>query len=98
MKATENSALGRAGTEKRLRKSMDGGPRKANKTISNKRSIWAPKPKMSKLASNRLPIREIYFGLSDRHNTNISILFSENSFAEMILFWVMLLEKMSNGY
>ena len=51
-----------------------------------------------KLASNGVPIREIYFGLSERHNPNMSLLSPGNPFAEMILFWVLLLEKMSNMY
>jgi len=49
-------------------------------------------------ASNRVPIREIYFWFSERHNLNIDILSPGNSFAEMILFWVLLLEKMPNRY
>ena len=51
-----------------------------------------------KSASNRLPIRETNFGLSKRHNPNMSILAPENPFTEIILFWVLLLEKMSNRY
>jgi len=51
-----------------------------------------------KSASNRVPIRETYFGLPERHNPNMDILSPENSFAEMILFWVLLLEKMPNMY
>ena len=38
----------------------------------------------------------MHFRLSERHNPNMSILSSENSFVERILFWVLLLEKMSN--
>jgi len=49
-----------------------------------------------KSASNRVPIWETYFGLSKRHNPNISILSLGNPFAEMIIFWVLLLEKMLN--
>jgi hypothetical protein len=51
-----------------------------------------------KSASNRLPIRKIHFRLPERHNPNMSIFSLENPFAERILFWVMLLEKMSNEY
>jgi len=47
-----------------------------------------------KSVSNRLLIRKIHFRLSERHNSNMNILSPENPFAEMILFWVMLLEKM----
>jgi len=35
-----------------------------------------------KSASNRVPIRETYFGLPERHNPNISIISPENPFAE----------------
>jgi hypothetical protein len=48
--------------------------------------------------SNRVPIRETYFGLPERHNLNMDILSPGNSFAERILFWVLLLEKMPNRY
>ena len=51
-----------------------------------------------KSASNRVPIRETYFGLPERHNPNMSILCHGNLFVEMILFWVLLLEKMPNMY
>ena len=51
-----------------------------------------------KSVSNIVPIRETYFELSERHNPNIGIFFSGNPFAEMIFFWVWLLEKMSNMY
>ena len=37
-----------------------------------------------KSAPNRVPIRETYFELSERHNPNMSILLPETSFAEMI--------------
>ena len=40
----------------------------------------------SKLVSNRVPIRETYFGLSDRHNPNMSIIFPGNPFAERFFF------------
>ena len=70
-------------------------------TVSNKRPIY-PNPKWvtsdPKSASNRVPIREIYFGLPERHNPNMGILSPVNPFAERILFWVLLLEKMPNGY
>jgi len=51
-----------------------------------------------KSASSRVLIRETYFRLFERHNLNMSIISPVNLFAEMILFWVLLLEKMSNGY
>jgi hypothetical protein len=61
-----------------------------------------PNPKWvagdSKSASNRVPIRETHFGLSERHNPNMSIISPRNPFAERILFWVLLLEKISNRY
>ena len=57
---------------------------------------WAARDLKS--ASNRVPIRVTYFGLSERHDPNISILSPENPFAKMINFWVLLLEKMTNGY
>ena len=44
-----------------------------------------------KSASNRVPIRETYFGLPERHSPNMVILSPENPFAEMILFWILLL-------
>jgi len=40
----------------------------------------------------------LFFLLSERQNPNMSILSSGNPFAERILFWVLLLEKMSNMY
>jgi hypothetical protein len=49
-------------------------------------------------ASNRVHIRETYFGLPKRHNPNMGILSPENPFAERTLFWVLLLEKMPNMY
>ena len=49
-------------------------------------------------ASNRILICETHFGLQQRHNPNMSILSPRNPFAEMILFWVPLLERMSNVY
>ena len=51
-----------------------------------------------KSASNRVSIRETYFSLPERHNTNMGILSPVNSFTERILFWVLLLEKMPNRY
>ena len=39
-----------------------------------------------KSASNRLPIRKIYFTLPERYNLNMDILSPENTFAERILF------------
>ena len=60
----------------------------------NQKSVTRDK----KSVSNRVPIRETYFGLSERHNPNMSILSPENPFAETILFWVWLLEKMPNMY
>ena len=39
-----------------------------------------------KSASNRVPIREIYFGLIERYNPNMSILSPVNLFTERILF------------
>ena len=36
--------------------------------------------------------------LRERHNPNISILSPETPFIERILFWVLLLEKMSNEH
>ena len=52
----------------------------------------------SKSAYNRVPIQEIYFGLPERHNLNMGILSPGNPFTEMILFWVLLSEKMPNIY
>ena len=52
----------------------------------------------SKSASDRVPIRETYFWLPERHNLNMGILSPGNPFAERILFWVLLLEKMPNRY
>ena len=51
-----------------------------------------------KSVSNRVPIWEIYLGLHERHKPNMDILSPENSFVEMILFYVLLLEKMLNMY
>ena len=51
-----------------------------------------------KSASNRVSIRKTYFGLPEKHNSNIDILSPENQFTESILFWVLLLEKMPNMY
>jgi hypothetical protein len=51
-----------------------------------------------KSASNRIPIWDTYFRLPERHKSNIGILSPRKPFAEMILFWVLLLEKMSNRY
>jgi len=51
-----------------------------------------------KSASNRVSIQETYFRLPERHNPNMSILSPGNPFAERILFWVLLLEKMPNRY
>jgi hypothetical protein len=39
-----------------------------------------------KSASNRVPIRETYFGLPERHNPNMGILSPRNPFVERILF------------
>jgi hypothetical protein len=41
-------------------------------------------------ASNRLPVCETHFGLQQRH--------TGDSYAERVLFWVMLLEKTKNEY
>ena len=49
-------------------------------------------------ASNRASICETYFGLQQRHNPNMSILSPGDSFAERVLFWVLLLEKTKNRY
>jgi hypothetical protein len=49
-------------------------------------------------ASNRVPICETHFGLQQRHNSNMSILSPEDSFAGRVLFWVLLLEKTKIGY
>jgi len=61
-----------------------------------------PNPKWvardQKSASNRVPIRETYFRLPERHNPNMGILSPKNPFAERILFWVLLLEKIPNMY
>jgi len=51
-----------------------------------------------KSTSNSVLIRETYFGLSERHNPNMGIISPGNPFAERILFWVLLLEKMPNIY
>ena len=51
-----------------------------------------------KSAFNKVSIQEIYFGLPERHNLNMDILSPKNPFAERILFWVLLLEKMPNKY
>ena len=40
----------------------------------------------SKSACNRVPIRKIYFRLSERHNLNMDILSPENPFTERIHF------------
>ena len=52
----------------------------------------------SKLAFNIVSIRETYYGLLERHNLNMSIISPVNPFAEMIFFWVLLLEKILNRY
>ena len=44
-------------------------------------------------ASNRVPICETYFGLQQRHIPNMSIVSPGDSFAERVVFWVLLLEK-----
>jgi hypothetical protein len=49
-------------------------------------------------ASNRIPICETHFELQQRHNPDMSILYPGDSFAERVLFWVLLLEKTKNGY
>jgi len=49
-------------------------------------------------ASNRIPICETHIGLQQRHNPNMSILSPEDSFAERVFFWVVLLEKIKNRY
>ena len=49
-------------------------------------------------ASNRILICETHFGLQQRHNPNMSILSPGDSYAERVLFWVLLLEKTKNGY
>ena len=51
-----------------------------------------------KSVSNRVSIQETYFGLSERQNPNMDILSPGNPFAEMILFWILLLEKIPNRY
>jgi len=51
-----------------------------------------------KLRIGRPKINETYFGLPERHNPNIDILSSGNPFREMILFLVLLLEKIPNMY
>ena len=51
-----------------------------------------------KSVSNRVPIRKTYFELPDGHNPDMGIFPPENPFAEMILFWIFSLEKMSNRY
>jgi hypothetical protein len=47
------------------------------------------------------PIEYLYarliFGLQQRHNPNMSILSPGDSFAERVLFWVLLLEKIKKG-
>ena len=74
----------------------------SHKTVSNRNPYGHPNLKWvardPKSASNRVPIRETYFGLPERHNPNMDILSSGNPFVERILFWVLLLEKMSNRY
>jgi len=49
-------------------------------------------------AFNKIPICETHFGLQQRHNLNMSILSPGDSFAERVLFWVLLLEKTKNKY
>ena len=49
-------------------------------------------------AFNRILICEIYFGLQQRHNINMSILSPEDSFVERVFFCVLLLKKTKNGY
>ena len=51
-----------------------------------------------KSVSNRIPIQVTYFGLSERHNLNMSILSPENPFVERIIFCVLLSENIPNGY
>jgi len=51
-----------------------------------------------KSAFNRLPIRETYFELYERYNSNMSIISPENPFAGRILFLVILSENMSNEF
>jgi hypothetical protein len=49
-------------------------------------------------ASDRVPIQETHFGCQERHNLNMSIISPEDPFAEIILFWVSLLEKIKKEY
>jgi hypothetical protein len=66
------------------------------------RNLYGPISKMGcgnlKSVFNRVPIQKIYFRLSERHNSNMSILSLGNPFEERILFEVLLLENMLNGY
>jgi hypothetical protein len=50
------------------------------------------------IASNRVPIWKTHFGCQEIHNPNMGILSPEDSFAERIVFWVLLLEKTKNKY
>ena len=50
----------------------------------NSNSKWVARD--LKLAFNRVPIQEIYFGLTERHNSNMGILSPKNLFAERIFF------------
>ena len=74
----------------------------SHKTVSNRNPYGHPNLKWvardPKSASNRVPIRETYFELPERHNSNMGILSPENLFTEMIFFWVLLLEKIPNMY
>jgi len=51
-----------------------------------------------KSASTRIFIWETHFRLPERQNPNMSILYLGNPFTEKIIFWILLLEKMLNGY
>jgi len=50
------------------------------------------------LASKRVPIWKAHFLYQERYNPNLNILSLGDSFVEMILFGVLLLEKTKNGY
>ena len=66
--------------------------------VFNRRPITKPKSNTIPIAFNRVPIWKTYFKSQKRHNPNLSILSPRDPFAEMVVFWVLLLEKTKNKY
>ena len=50
------------------------------------------------IAFNRVSIQKIHFGYQERHNLNLGILSPRDSFAESVVFQVLLLEKTKHRY